>query len=117
ALAAQSPAMWVLATAALLLNAWLVRTGRFAPLPRVLSNLITLIALIYAMITWKEGGSVGSSGSSPILVIGQFLVLLQVVKLFEQRGNRDYAQLLVLSLLLMVAAAISTATLEFGLLF
>ncbi len=37
-----------------------------------------------------------------------------MVKLFEQRANRDYAQLLVLSLLLMVAAAISTASLLFG---
>ncbi|HWP39445.1 MAG TPA: transglutaminaseTgpA domain-containing protein, partial [Tepidisphaeraceae bacterium] len=52
----------------------------------------------------------------PILTIGQFLVLLQIVKLFEQRANRDYAQLLVLSLLLMVAASISTASLVFGIL-
>ena len=37
--------------------------------------------------------------------------------MWEQRANRDYAQLLVLSLLLMVAAAISTGSLVFGLLF
>jgi hypothetical protein len=53
-------------------------------------------------------------GSTPVLVIGQFLVLLQLVKLWEQRANRDYAQLLILSLLLMVAASINTASLVFG---
>src|SRR5207248_3228312 len=52
---------------------------------------------------------------TPILLIGQFLVLLQLIKLFEQRSNRDYVQLIVLSSLLMVAAAISTASLAFGL--
>ena len=43
------------------------------------------------------------------------MLLLQLVKLYEQRANRDYAQLIVLSLLLMVAAAINTASLVFGL--
>ena len=52
---------------------------------------------------------------APILLIGHFLVLLQVVKLYEQRANRDYAQLLVLGPLLMVAGAISTYSLIFGL--
>jgi transglutaminase-like putative cysteine protease/Ca2+/Na+ antiporter len=49
-----------------------------------------------------------------VLAVGMFLVLLQIIKLFEQRYNRDYAQLLVLSLLLMVAASINTASLLFG---
>ena len=52
-----------------------------------------------------------------MLIVGQFLVLLQLVKLWEQRTNRDYWQLLVLGLLMMVAAAISTSSLWFGLLF
>src|SRR5205807_8687621 len=57
-----------------------------------------------------------TSGATPILVIGEFLVMLQMVKLYEQRANRDYAQLLVLSLLLIVAASINTASLLFGIL-
>src|SRR4051812_37148833 len=117
AIAAQSPALWVLSTTAILLNAWLVTTRRFSPLPRLLANGVTLVALLYAFMTYRDTGSVGSISGSPILIIGQFLVILQIVKLYEQRGNRDYAQLLVLSLLLMVAAAISTASLAFGLLF
>jgi hypothetical protein len=110
ALAGQSPAVWVLSVGALALNAWLIRRGRFKPMPRLLSNLITIVALLYVI------RDVFTSPTTPVMVIGQFLVLLQVVKLWEQRGNRDYAQLLVLSLLLMVAASINTASLLFGML-
>ena len=110
-LAAQSPGLWVLGATGILLNAWLELTGRFVPMPRVLANVVTLLATLYSaqqMLT--------QSGPA-VIVIGQFLVLLHLVKLWEQRANRDYAQLLVLSLLLMVAAAINTASLVFGLLF
>lgn len=111
ALAAQAPGLWVLSIAGVGINAWLIRRGYFSPLPRILANLITLLALVYIVL------EVRLSGMAPILVIGQFLVLLQLVKLYEQRANRDYAQLIVLSLLLMVAAAINTASLAFGLMF
>src|SRR4051812_999692 len=110
ALAAQSPGMWLLAVGAIAFNGWLLKTGRFRPLPRMIANLITLLALLYIVY------DIRTSGAAPILVIGQFLVLLQLVKLYEQRANRDYAQLLVLSLLLIVAASINTASLLFGLL-
>ena len=110
ALAAPAPGLWVLSVGAVLLNAWLIRRGYFSPLPRLLANLVTLLALLYIVLEVRVGGT-------PILVIGQFLVLLQLVKLYEQRANRDYAQLIVLSLLLMVAAAINTASLAFGLMF
>ena len=111
ALAAQSPGLWVLGAAGILLNAWLVGTGRFTPMPRLLANVVTLGATLYC------ARNMLTSGGAAVMVIGQFLVLLHLVKLWEQRANRDYAQLLILSLLLMVAAAINTASLLFGLLF
>jgi hypothetical protein len=111
ALASGSPGVWLLAMLAVVLNAWLVKTGRFRPMPRLLANGLTLLSLLYILVKLKAG--IGS----PILVIGEFLVILQIVKLYEQRSNRDYAQLLVLSLLLMVASAINTASLWFGLTF
>ncbi|HEY7089384.1 MAG TPA: DUF3488 and transglutaminase-like domain-containing protein, partial [Tepidisphaeraceae bacterium] len=120
ALASQVPGIWVLAVGAILLNAWLVKTGRFRPLPRLVANLVTLIGLAVLAFLMRSGGAAGGSNGSSgyaILIIGQFLVLLQIVKVYEQRANRDYAQLLVLSLLLMVAGAISTYSLAFGLLF
>src|SRR5690348_7013560 len=110
ALAALSPGFFVIPTTLVLLNAWLVKTGRFSPFPRRLANMATILCLL-----WAATQMMGSRASA-ILVIGQFLIFLQLVKLYEQRANRDYAQLLILSLLLMVAAAISTASLLFGIL-
>jgi hypothetical protein len=106
--AAEEPLLWLLATAAVGINAWLVYRGKFTPMPRWVANIITLTSMAYVI------QQVARMTGTPILLIGQFLVLLHIVKLFEQRANRDYAQLLVLSLLLMVAAAISTASLVFA---
>jgi hypothetical protein len=111
AIAAQWPGLWILAVGGIALNAWLVKTGRFTPMPRFLASIVTIIAFIYI------ADLVLHSQTTPILIIGQFLVLLQLVKLYEQRANRDYAQLIILSLLLMVAAAINTASLAFGVMF
>ncbi len=110
ALSGEVPVLWFLAMIGLGLNAWLVRTGRFRPLPRWLANSLTLMALVYVM------AQIALVGSPPLMFIGQFLVLLQLIKLYEQRANRDYAQMLVLSLLLMVAASINTASLLFAVL-
>jgi transglutaminase-like putative cysteine protease len=109
ALAAQVPGMWVLSISAIGLNAWLIKTHRFTPIPHWLANVITILALLSFAAPLRD------DPTRAVLVIGQFLVALQIVKLYEQRGNRDYAQLLVLSLLLMVAASINTASLVFGL--
>ncbi|MGA3067754.1 MAG: DUF3488 and transglutaminase-like domain-containing protein [Tepidisphaeraceae bacterium] len=110
-IASDSPGLWLLATGGILLNAWLVKSGRFVPLPRLLANAITLFATAIVVMEIYQGDN------TPILTIGQVLALLHLVKLFEQRANRDYAQLLILSLLLMISAAISTASLIFGLIF
>ncbi|HEX8522007.1 MAG TPA: DUF3488 and transglutaminase-like domain-containing protein [Tepidisphaeraceae bacterium] len=107
-LAAQSPGLWLLAVVGTTLNIWLVKTARFRPMPHWLASGVTVAAMLYAILLFRSGTT------PPILLIGEFLVILQLVKLFEQRSNRDYAQLLVLSLLLMVAASINTASLLFG---
>src|SRR3954470_18848392 len=88
ALAAQTPGLWILAMAGLMLNAWLIVTHRFAPLPRLIANGITLMMFAWVVL------QVLRAPGTPILVIGQFLVLLQLVKVYEQRANRDFAQLL-----------------------
>lgn len=108
--AAQAPTIFLVGAAPILLNAWFVWQGRFRPMPRLVSNLITIAAALYAL------HELFVSGATAVLVIGEFLVLLQIVKVWEHRSNRDSAQLLILSLLLMVAASINTASLLFGLL-
>ena len=111
ALASQSPAMWVLAGGAVVLNAWLVETDRFR------RSAISRQSDHDRRAGLRVPDSSPQWGTRQSCVIGEFLIMLQLVKMYEQRGNRDFAQLLVLSLLLMVAAAISTASLGFGLLF
>ncbi len=101
-------ALLLLSIGALLLNRQLVRTGKFRPMPHWLANALTLLGFAYVAVRFQ-------GGSQAIILIGEFLLILQIVKLFEQRSNRDYAQLLVLSLLLMVAAIINTASLLVGL--
>lgn len=111
-LAIGSPGLWLLATGAIVGNAWLVRQRRFRPIPRLVANGVTLAAGAWC-------GLEISDGTMPVGPIGVFLVILQVVKLYEQRGNRDYGQLIVLSLLTMVAGAMTGGgtALLFGLLF
>ncbi|QOV91191.1 transglutaminase TgpA family protein [Humisphaera borealis] len=113
-IASRSPGIWLLGCCGVGLNGWLVLTGRFKPLPRLLANLITLASMFF--VARQFFSPIGGPAASPVMTIGQFLVILQVVKLWEQRANRDYGQLLVLSLLLMVAASINTSSLLFGIL-
>jgi len=109
AIAFESPLLWVVAVAATLFNAFQVKRNRFRPLPRLAANGLTVAALFFVIF---------HSDLDPaqfIPSIAQFLVLLQIVKLYEQRANRDFGQLIVLSLLMMIAACISTASLWFAL--
>jgi transglutaminase-like putative cysteine protease len=110
-LAAESPGVAVFGATGILLNGWLVHTRRFVPMPRLIANLVTIVSVLYVAREMIEPHT-----PTPVMIIGKFLVLLQLIKLWEQRANRDYAQLLVLSLLLMVAASINTASMVFGVL-
>ena len=113
-LAAESAGVGVLAITLVLVNAWYVSSGNFRPIPLWLASVISLAAFSYAFVFCYS--ALDSHVGNPILTIGQFLVVMQLVKLYEQRANRDFTQLLGLSLLLMVASAISTASFVFGLL-
>lgn len=108
-IAAQTPGLWVLSATLSGLNIAWVASGRFTPMPRWLANVLVVLAALYVGLRITGEGT-------PVLIVGQFLVALQLIKLYEQRANRDLGQLIVLSLLLMVAAAISTTSLFFGVL-
>src|SRR5690349_7235361 len=82
ALASRSPWIGALGCGGVLINAWLVHGGRFRPLPRLAANFITLAAMAIVGRQLLAGG-----GSNTIMIIGQFLVALQLVKLWEQRAN------------------------------
>lgn len=118
ALAATSPLALVLGCGGVAINGWLVWTGRFRPMPRPVANLITIGSMLVVarqLIHLREGRFLPTDPmGNPVLIIGHFLVVLQLVKVWEQRVNRDYGQLLVLGLLQMVAASINTNQLVFG---
>jgi len=79
-------------------------------LPRPWSLLLTAIALI-----WSVVGMLGDPGQS-IAWIGTFVVWLTLIKLYERRSIENEAERLILSLLLMVLAALVSVDLLFGLL-
>jgi transglutaminase-like putative cysteine protease len=117
-LAASSPLALVLGCGGVAINGWLVMTGRFRPMPRPVANLITIGSMLIVarqLLHLREGRYAPTDPmGNPVLIIGHFLVVLQLVKVWEQRVNRDYGQLLVLGLLQMVAASINTNQLVFG---
>lgn len=104
--AAQAAGFWAVCSAAVIFHAWLSSRGKFRPLSRMYANLITIGAMLYVIHVYMV-----DEVNTPVLIVGQFLALLQIVKLWEQRTNRDYVQLLVVGLLLMVSASISTSSL------
>ena len=104
--AAHALGFWAICSAAVILHAWLSSRGKFRPLSRMYANLITIGALLYVIREYSVDDQ-----TTPVLIVGQFLALLQIVKLWELRTNRDYVQLLVVGLLLMVSASISTPSL------
>ena len=51
-----------------------------------------------------------------LTALGHYLILLQILKLFERKTNRDYLQMIAMSLLLLVAGALITDSLLFAVL-
>lgn len=116
-LAARSPGLWLVCMVAIGGHYTLRQSGIMPPLPNWAA---ALVALGFGFVTFQR--FVNDPGNQ-LLAAGQFLVLLQLVKLYQEgtgdarTENRNYVSLLVLSLLLMVAASISTASLVFGVIF
>jgi len=45
AMASQQSGLWTLAVGAIIFNAWLVKTDRFIPMPRILANVVVLVSM------------------------------------------------------------------------
>lgn len=94
-------------TLAVGVNLWAVRRALEAHVRRLFINL-AVVASVGIMVVELSGRHAGV-----LQAIGHFLILLQVCKLFEQKTNRDYTQLLTLSGLLMLAGALLSNSLWF----
>ncbi len=90
-------------TAAVGVNLWAVRRRKEVYVGRLLVNVAVCLATLILLL------EVFSIGLSPLVALGHYLILIQLCKLFERKSNRDYVQLLVLSLLLLVASSLISA--------
>ena len=111
AMAAESPGVMVVGVGLTLLHALWTRGQRTWNPPRVVGIAASLLAVTFVAIAIARGQL------TPVLGFSYLLVTLILVKLYEWQSNGDIGQALVMSLLLMTAAAINSASLVFGVLF
>ncbi|MEM6394101.1 MAG: transglutaminaseTgpA domain-containing protein [Planctomycetota bacterium] len=99
-IAAEDPALLLLVGAIAVLS-WYVTEGPSAwGLPRVWVNLAALLAVAWLGFGLLQAPEEVLSG------MGRFIMVLQVLILYMRKTNREYAQLLVLSLLQMAVASV-----------
>ncbi len=107
--AAQRSVGLLLVAGTLAAMSWYVTEGpRGRVLPRWVSNILVIgvILNIFRDLLANTNDFMG--------VLGRFTLLLTLVKLYERRTSRDYAQLLTLSLVLMVTGCMQSNDLLFG---
>ncbi|MBI1335950.1 MAG: DUF3488 domain-containing protein [Phycisphaera sp.] len=111
-MAERNPGMLLVAGALAAMSWYLTEGPTGRPLPKWIVNLGALGAvgwLVFDLFHYQ---------GELILAMGHFTMWLQVVLLYSRKSNREYAQVMVLSLLLMIGAAVMPGgvTMIFGLL-
>ncbi|MHC4947973.1 MAG: transglutaminase TgpA family protein [Planctomycetota bacterium] len=106
---AQASAELLLVAGVLAAMSWYVTEGpRGRTLPRWVCNLLIIAACLNVV------ADLMVHVDDPMGVLGRFAVWLTLIKLYERRTARDHAQLLLLSLLLMIAGCLQSVDLIFG---
>ena len=85
---------------------WMTETPAGSPLPRWLVNMLVLAAVAQVTLAVSRNETVTVEDMS------RFVIFIQVIKLFDRKASRDYAQLLVLSLFLVLGAIMTSNSLE-----
>ncbi len=86
----------------LVLLGWRLARDRERPLPRVLTGFLVLGAMAHAGLgVMRDGMDVSD--------FCQFVVLVQLIKVFDRKQARDYAQLMTLSAFLSIGAILTSA--------
>lgn len=84
---------------------WLVESSDATPFPRWMINVGVLLVAVYLF--WEL---VIERQPNLLLGLGHFMTGLILCKLLEKKSNRDYGQLLILSLLLILSGSILTTS-------
>ena len=103
--AAENYGLLALSLTGVLVSWWLVESGDALVVPRWLINsgvLVIAMGLFWELVIYQQ--------SNLLLALGHFMVGLILCKLFEKKANRDYGQILLLSLLLILSGAILTVS-------
>ncbi len=96
----------LLVWAVLAAMSWYLTEGpRGRALPRWTSNVLIIAVALNAIV------DLAGHRDDVVGVLGRFLVWLTLIKLYERKGPRDHAQLLSLSLFLMLLACLRSADL------
>ncbi len=103
--------LMAMAVAAVAVSWWLVEKRSAPPVPRWIINLSVLLVAI--MLFWEL---VIYRQPNLLLGLGHFIFGLIVCKLFETKSNRDYGQIMILSLLLVLSGAILSTSPVFAIL-
>lgn len=112
-LADDRPALAIVCTLVSILGYWAGSAGdgwRPVCLPRTVVNLLVLGAIVNAALH----ASRAHVGQPIVSHLGEFLVYVQLLKLFDRRTARDESQLLTLSVFVVIAAMLTSNTLPVG---
>ena len=85
-----------------------VRANKEVYVSRGVVNVAVLASTALTVMEFVHGGQ------QVLVVLGHFLVLIQLCKLFEKKGSRDLMHLIILNVLLMVMASMLTTSLWFA---
>ena len=108
-MAAQSPGLLLLAGALAALSWYIVESPTGKPLSQwiiVPGALASLVWLLYTLLYKRE---------QVIVSMGHFTMWLQVLLLYGRKSNREWGEILVLSLMQMIAASVLSVSFVYGL--
>ncbi|UCD74230.1 MAG: transglutaminase domain-containing protein [Phycisphaerales bacterium] len=101
----------LLVAGTLAMMSWYITEGpRGRSLPKWVSNVLVIAVSLFAVVDVLNH----PQAEEIFGVVGRFCVWLSLIKLYERKGPRDHANLLMLSLLMMLSSCLQSANLIFG---
>ena len=109
-IAERNPGLMLVAGSLTVLSRYLTEGPSAWQMPRWLLNALAMAAVAWLMM------DLGYQRGNVIVAMGHFTMWLQILLLYAPRSNRDYGQILVLSLMLMIGASILSVSMVYGVL-
>ncbi|MFG0247807.1 MAG: DUF3488 and DUF4129 domain-containing transglutaminase family protein [Phycisphaeraceae bacterium JB051] len=109
-MAEPNPGMLLIAGALGALSWYVVEGPTGKPLPQwiILPGAVLAVAWLLFDLWWQHGQIIGA--------MGHFTMWLQILLLYAKKTNREYGEILVLSLMQMIGASVLTVSMIFGVL-